>query len=148
VANTLDLFRNGAVGFIDWLGLLGACVIRLLSTDPPNHNEHTDGNGTQQHPTDPVVSKHADVIECADGVCDRKKKEGVAKQRSLPELGESIECVNVTAINLAADQPRPDVDAPDGPENPERGAYQASVELTYVNRAHRPNETELSYRHR
>jgi hypothetical protein len=43
VANTRDLVRNGAVGFIDWLGVAGCrgkvwsqpCAARKVTTLPP-----------------------------------------------------------------------------------------------------------------
>jgi hypothetical protein len=43
MANRLNLFRNGAVGFIDWLGVAGCrgkvwsqpCAVRKVTTLPP-----------------------------------------------------------------------------------------------------------------
>jgi hypothetical protein len=100
VANSLNAFRGGAVGFIDGLGQFGASLIRVLSPDPPNHDEHTDDNGAEQYHADPDASKRADVIECANRVGDRKEEAEVTEQRSLFELRESIECVNVAARSM------------------------------------------------
>ena len=83
MANALHSTRKGAVGFIDCLDLVGASQIRVLSPDPPNHDEHTYDNRAEQYHADPVASKRADMIECADGVCDRKEQEEVAEQGSL-----------------------------------------------------------------
>jgi hypothetical protein len=33
VANSLDLYRNGAVGFIDWLGVLRSLVVKAIASD-------------------------------------------------------------------------------------------------------------------
>ncbi len=70
VASTLKLSRNGAVGFIDWLGLFGDSLISV-SPNPAHHHEHADHDRTEQDYTDPGASERTDVIECANGVGDR-----------------------------------------------------------------------------
>jgi hypothetical protein len=72
VAITLDLFRNGAVGFIDWLGLLGSLQTILSST-----NKYIGNRGINQDAYKQTDKERSDVhrsplvkrmLGCADVV--------------------------------------------------------------------------------
>ena len=47
VANTLNVFRQGAAGFIDWLGAFGAIIIRGDAISRANCFGH-QGNGSSR----------------------------------------------------------------------------------------------------
>jgi hypothetical protein len=63
VANTLNLFRGGAVGFIDWLDLLRACLI--LIREEMNNEREKDSGSEKIHPTSPRVWLQDTELEIA-----------------------------------------------------------------------------------
>ena len=91
MANTLKLFRNGAVGFIDWLGLLEIVAVGL-------RQESSTSNSTPNTRQCPLLRKEiARENDFPSHVHSREKNQVMARCKAALQIVDEPETRDVSA---------------------------------------------------